>query len=84
MHVCVLTLSVDTTFAFTRTLLLGLEYDLVILLLLFYACVDFLFNNTFASIVSTYIVDRILVAARHHWGKLNMARKTLIDERFLI
>ena len=65
-------------------MLMGIEYDLLIFLILFYACVDLLFGNTFASIISTYIVDRMIKGIRYHWGKLNVARKTLIDDRFLL
>ena len=46
--------------------------------------VDVAFGNTVVSALVCYLVDRLLVAIRGHWGRINVSRKTLVDDRFLI
>ena len=71
------------SFAFKRVLLMGIEHDFVIFLALFYACMDLLFSNTYVSIICTYVINRLLMFMRSHWGKINLSLKTLVDEQFL-
>ena len=73
----------DPSYEFKRVFLMGIEYDLTLLLILWYSAMDLAFGNTFVSILMTYLLNRLVHAARFHWGKVNLSRKTLIDYRFL-
>ena len=47
----------------------------------------YIVHNLLPILVATlvvFIVDRILMAIRSHWGQINISRKTLLDDRFLI
>jgi len=74
----------DRDFAFTEVLLCGIEGDLILLLVLLYALCSVLFQSSLVAILVCFIVDRLLVAARSYLGQINISRKTLLDERFLI
>jgi meckelin len=68
----------------TRSVLLGIEYDLIILLILFYSCLDLLFSNTLVSVLATYAMNWMIESIRDHWGAKNLSKKTIINERFLL
>lgn len=74
----------DPDFAFTSTLMMGIENELCLFYALLYACTDLLFENTLVSCLVTFLADKLVSFARGHWGKANISRKTLIDPRFLI
>jgi meckelin len=74
----------DAGLDFTRTLLMGIERDVILFLIIFYALADLAFGNTFVSVLLTYLCDRAITAARAHWGRINLSQKTLIDDRFLL
>ncbi len=69
---------------FADVLFFGVEYDLFMFDFLLYQLVDILTANTFASVLITFAVDRIICAVRSFFGKENVSRKTLIDPRFLL
>eukprot|EP00741_Cyanophora_paradoxa_P020949 tig00021319_g20224.t1 len=67
-----------------RTIFEGAEYDLLILNILVYTVIDFATTNTPVAVVVTYFVEWALNYLRDHFGTRNIARKALIDEKFLV
>jgi hypothetical protein len=51
--------------------------------LMLYNMIALFADKTWLGIVVVFFVDFVLVFVRRHWGRGNIARKTLIDERFL-
>ena len=74
----------DDTKSFTSALLYGAEWSLLLFDILLFAVVDMAASNYILSAVITYFVDIIITTARDSLGKKNLARKTLVHERFLI
>ena len=74
----------DPHFQYCRLLFLGRETDLLLFNILTYSVVDLWFSNTAASILITYLLNFAITWFRQSLGQANIAKKTLIDERFLI
>lgn len=74
----------DPEHKFTRVLFLGIETELVVLNVLTFAISDMWFQNSVTSGLLTYLLEKGLSHFRSHFGKVNMADKTMVDERFLI
>ena len=74
----------DPDFRFTSVLLCGIEPDLILFLTQLYALCTIFFNSILVATLVCFIVDRLMVAMRAHWGQVNIAKKTLLDDRFLI
>lgn len=70
--------------SFRALLFAGREFDLVVLHALTYGLVDLVYTNTFTAVFVTYIVDQALRITRHQLALRNIARKTLLDPRFLL
>merc|ERR1711991_280606 len=73
----------DRDFQYCRLLFLGRETDLLLFNILTYSVVDLWFNSTAASILITYLLNLAITWFRQALGQANIAKKTLIDERFL-
>ena len=69
---------------FSHLLYLGCESTLILFNLLTFQFWDTITLNTIAACFLTYCTDRILFWIRKVWAKHNIARKTLLDKRFLI
>jgi len=69
---------------FLNVVFLGNEADLLLFNMLSFAICDVWFQNTAASILFTYVLNSALEWVRRTFGQANLARKTLVDERFLI
>jgi meckelin len=74
----------DPDYKFTSLYLMGIEYDIVTFLVALYAICDLVFGSIFVSIVVIFVANRTLSFIRQHWGQINISKKTLVDERFLI
>lgn len=74
----------DRDFEYTKALFLGIELDLLLLNILSYSLFDFWFGVTAVSCLLTFLLDWLLCIIRSHWGTALLAKKTLVDERFLI
>ena len=70
--------------SFNSVLFYGNEWTLLLFDILFFALVDFIATDYVLAAVLTYIASKIISAARNSFGRRNLARKTLVDERFLI
>lgn len=57
----------DPQYTFTRNFLMGIEYDLLILSILFYSTCDYAFDSTSASLLLTYLLNQLLNFIRRHW-----------------
>lgn len=74
----------DRKFDYTSTFFLGIERDLLLLNILAYSLFDLWFNSTILSCLMTYLLEQLLVSIRLEKGKDLLAKKTLVDKRFLI
>ena len=74
----------DDSKSFTTALLYGVEWSLLLFDLLLFAVIDMAATNYILAAVVTYFGDVLIVAVRDTLGKKNLARKTLVHERFLI
>ena len=74
----------DDSRSFTNVFFFGHEWTLLLWEVLFFAIVDYVALNLVLAGVLTYLQGRILKSIREILGKKNLARKTLVDERFLI
>lgn len=74
----------DDTKSFTSALLYGVEWSLLLFDILLFAVVDMAASDYILAAVVTYFVEIIISTARDSLGKKNLARKTLVHERFLI
>lgn len=73
----------DTEQNFLSTVLLGAEHHLVVCYAALWALCDVLFGLPLVSALVVFLVDRLVLFCCAHWGRVNLAHKTLIDERFL-
>jgi hypothetical protein len=76
---------------FTNYMLSGLDWDFLSLQVLIITFIDLvassdstLRSRLMMGVLIAYIVDTLLVSMRSYYGKRNLARHTLADERFLI
>lgn len=76
---------------FTNYMLSGLDWDFLSLQVLIVSFIDLVASadttirsRLMLGVLIAYIVDTLLVSMRSYFGKRNLARHTLADERFLI
>lgn len=74
----------DDSRAFTNVFFFGHEWTLLLWEVLFFAIVDYAATNFVLAGVLTYLQSRVVKSIREIFGKKNLAKKTLVDERFLI
>eukprot|EP00794_Sanderia_malayensis_P012249 gene12249-13511_t len=70
--------------SFVNSFLYGAEWSLLVFDIFLFAVVDLAATNFTLAAFVTYFVDMIIVTIRASLGKKNLARKTLVHERFLI
>ena len=70
--------------SFNSILFYGNEWTLMLFDLLMFAFVDSLAQDFVLAGVITYLVTKALIILRDSFGRKNLTRKTLVDERFLI
>mmetsp|Transcript_4701 Transcript_4701/g.8016 ORF Transcript_4701/g.8016 Transcript_4701/m.8016 type:complete len:124 (+) Transcript_4701:2799-3170(+) len=76
--------------SFYKTLLCGLDFDFMMMEVLIVACLDRatykenkIQSGLVVGVLIAYILDYLLIWLKQHYGKMNLARNTLSDERFL-
>ena len=75
----------DDSRTFTDILLYGQEWSLLLLNLLWLLVIDWLSKwNIILAATVIYFLDILIVMVRDSLGKKNIARKTMVDEKFLI
>ena len=62
----------------------GKEFEILLFEMLIFVLLDLTVNNIFAAAIITYVISKFLQWVRGKTGERNIARKTLIDKRFLI
>ncbi len=70
--------------SFIRTTIQGIEWELFYFFMLVFFAMERATHNTYAALFIAYIVDAIFLNVRAYFIKRNLARKTLIDDRFMI
>ena len=68
---------------FTSLWLSGIEWDLFVLNVLTHAVCDIWFGRTALSLLLTYLLDALVRIVRKEVGRFSIAKRSLIDERFL-
>lgn len=61
----------------------GVEVDIIVFEMLTWAVFDIFIGKPLVSALITYLLWRLLVVVREHFGQKNTAKKTLIDDKFL-
>ncbi|XP_033646702.1 meckelin-like [Asterias rubens] len=74
----------DGGHSFDNSLFYGHESTLQIFELLLFCLVDLMFTNYVLAAIITYLGSILMMKIRAGVGRANLAKKTLVDERFLI
>ncbi|CAM9514327.1 unnamed protein product [Ascophyllum nodosum] len=69
---------------FTSATFLGIEVDLLLLNITTFHLADQLFGDPVTSALITFVLDRLVLGIRVFFGRANISRKTLVDDRFLL
>lgn len=70
--------------SFNSVLFYGHEWTLMLFDLLLFAVVDYIAMDYVLAGIITYIISKVLESIRDSMGRRNLARKTMVDQRFLI
>lgn len=74
----------DFLHSFAGTIFIGQELRLFVFEALLFSSLYMTLANAAQAGFITFIVWRIVVLIRQHWGENNLSRKTLVDKHFLI
>eukprot|EP00761_Pharyngomonas_kirbyi_P014873 gb/GECH01014904.1/.p1 GENE.gb/GECH01014904.1/~~gb/GECH01014904.1/.p1 ORF type:complete len:488 (+),score=94.91 gb/GECH01014904.1/:1-1464(+) len=74
----------DSSNNFSKVFLRGIEGHLQIFLMLCFGVLDYMMQNSFASLFVTYVIHLFVTGIRQYFGRLNLAKKTLLDSRLLL
>ena len=74
----------DTTNSFQNVLFYGNELAMLMFDITLFWIFDILTGNAFWGLFLMFICDKLFTNLRSSMGEANLAKKTLIDERFLI
>ncbi|XP_071959676.1 meckelin-like [Antedon mediterranea] len=74
----------DDGHSFDRVLFAGNELTLVLFEVLLFCFVDLIFKDFVLAAIVTFLFMRFIKSIRDSFGRNNLAKKTLVDERFLI
>ena len=74
----------DQSNNFSQLIHTGYEWTFLLFNLLTFLFWDAVTLNSIAAAFLTYLSDRILIGIRKIWAKHNIAKKSLLDKRFLI
>ena len=69
--------------SFESVLYCDLDYDIVLLSILWFYFFDHFTGNPMLSIALTFVIERILKYIRQWLGEKNLAKKTLVNQAFL-
>lgn len=70
--------------SFAGVLYCNLDYDILILNILMFNMFAVAIGNSIVGIFLAFIVEKVLKRFRAFFGEMNLAKKTLTDERFLL
>jgi hypothetical protein len=66
------------------TTFLGLELDLLLHDILTFHVSDMIFKNTVSSVLCVYLMHILRTVVRSQMGKYNVAKKTQVNQRFMV
>jgi hypothetical protein len=69
---------------FSRTLLGGLDWQVLILMILFFTVFNIAIGDTVISALIIYSMEKILTWVRGSIGERILSRNKLVDEKFLL
>lgn len=70
--------------SFTSILYCSLDYQIVIIFIMFFSVFDRASGSSIISIGIIYIIEKLLKMFRNWMGASNLSKKTLIAESFLM
>lgn len=70
--------------AFSEVLYQSLDFELVILYILWFYFIDLVTSNPMLAIFVVYLLERSLRFFREWLGKSNLAKKSMLDKKFLM
>ncbi len=70
--------------SFTKVLYCSLDYENVILFIMLFNLFDRVTGSSIIAVTIVYFVEKVLSTIRAYLSKGNIAKKTLIDERFFV
>jgi len=71
-------------YSFLSATFLGIELDLLLHDILTWNLIDMLFENPAVAVLCTYLMHLLRVFVRARLGRANIAKKTQVDDRFLL
>lgn len=74
----------DEEYDFARTFFVGLELEILLFGIITFNFFNYLTGSSSTAILITYVFEKTVEFLRDYFGKKNIARKTMIDEKFLI
>ncbi|CAH0381316.1 unnamed protein product [Bemisia tabaci] len=74
----------DNGHSFDDVMFYGNEFTLFTFDIILFSCCQIFSQNYLLSAIYTAFVAKLITVFRSIWGRKNLAKKTLIDERFLI
>lgn len=74
----------DNGHSFDKVLFYGHEMTLLIFEILLFNIIDLIWQNFVLDGILTYIIIKLIIIIRNGAGRKNLAKKTLVDKRFLI
>ncbi|XP_063221567.1 meckelin isoform X2 [Bacillus rossius redtenbacheri] len=75
---------IDNGHSFGKVIFYGNEFTLATFELILFSFVDIMFQNFLLAAIVVAVVGKTVALVRKVCGKKNLAKKTLIDERFLV
>ncbi len=69
---------------FVNFLYMSLDYQLVILYILWFYFFDYVTGNSVLSLFFVYLIEKFLITLRKVLGKRNLVKKSMFDERFIM
>ena len=70
--------------SFTKVLYCSLDYENVILFIMLFNLFDRVTGSSIIAVTIVYFVEKVLSTIRAYLSKGNIAKKTLVDERFFV
>lgn len=76
--------AIDYGTSFSNVTLHGIEWDLLVFYCLLFNVVSIVTVSSALGVGAVYAAEVLIRVLRHHFGKLNIAKKTALDDKFLV
>lgn len=74
----------DPAMSFESVLFMGKEFSVILMDLLVFDLLDIAVGNSLVSALTTYLFSKAVSYLRYDLGETNIARRTMVDKRFII